>query len=560
MSAVSAGQPAGRRWGALALLGALLLAGGLVLVHQTRGSSFFADEWDWILGRRHGGIHAFLDPHQEHLSLVPLIVYRILFATTGIRHYGPYLAVLIAAQLVLVSLVFWYALPRVGPLLALLAGALVMFFGPGSVDFLWAFQMAWLFAVAAGVGALLALDRRDRFGDAVACMLLAVSLASAGPGVAFALAIAIEIAWTRPRREWWIALVPLALYVVWWIFFQQAGFQRDSLFHLTTFIATSAATAVAGLAGLLTLNVLSGTVSFAGSAPVLLIVVIAAIAWRAHRLGRLPARAVTLILAAVILWLITALSRGVFLVGFIHIVSAGNEDRYVYPAAVLLVLLGAEMLDGWRPRLPAALVIAVLGVAAVVSNVGLLREEARYLRESGADTRAYLGTLDMTRTIVPAGFPSAGFSIQLLTAGAYFAAERELGSDGMSPAALAGAPDPERAGADRQLIVIHRVALVPVTRGLATRACRQAANPGPSGAVDLRMTVPPGGLVVTARSATATVAVRRFAAVFTPIGTLAPGAPALLRIGPDAAPEPWYVELSATGGVVTVCGASGSRQ
>src|SRR5262249_33052090 len=109
-----------------ALLAALLLLGALVLVHLTRGETFYADEWDWILNRRHGGLGTFLSPHQQHLSLVPLIVYRLLFGVAGIRHYWPYLAVVIAAQLVCVTLVYYYVLPRVGPLFALLAAALVL--------------------------------------------------------------------------------------------------------------------------------------------------------------------------------------------------------------------------------------------------------------------------------------------------------------------------------------------------------------------------------------------------------------------------------------------------
>src|SRR5438445_181195 len=166
-----------------------MLAAAVLLAHDTRGTTFFQDEWRWILERRGNSLATFLDPHNQHLSLIPVTIYKLLFATVGLRHYWPYRAVVTAAHLACVPLVFVYARPRVGAYLALLAAALILFFGPGWQDILWPFQMAWLIAVAAGVGALLLLDRRDRAGDIGACALLGVALASAGPGLAVAVGL-----------------------------------------------------------------------------------------------------------------------------------------------------------------------------------------------------------------------------------------------------------------------------------------------------------------------------------------------------------------------------------
>jgi len=60
--------------------------------------------------------------------------------------------------------VFAYSRPRVGSSMALLAAAVIMFFGPGWQDILWPFQIAWLIAVASGIGALIALDGPGRRG------------------------------------------------------------------------------------------------------------------------------------------------------------------------------------------------------------------------------------------------------------------------------------------------------------------------------------------------------------------------------------------------------------
>ena len=64
-----------------------------------------------------------------------------------------------------VVLLFVYARRRVGDLLALGAAAVVALLGPAWPDILWPFQIGFLGSLAAGIGALLCLDRADRRGD-----------------------------------------------------------------------------------------------------------------------------------------------------------------------------------------------------------------------------------------------------------------------------------------------------------------------------------------------------------------------------------------------------------
>lgn len=535
-------------------LAVLLVAGAAALAHLTRGSTFYADEWDWILNRRHGGLRIFLEPHQEHLSLVPMVIYRLLFATVGIRRYGPYLAVLIASQCLCVALVFLYAVRRVPAVAALLAAALVMFFGPGSIDFLWAFQMAWLLAIACGIGALLALDRGDRVGDVLACLLTALSLASAGPGLAIAIGVSVEVMWTRGRRGLWIVAAPLALYVLWWILFQQASFVPDAILHIASFMGDAAAAALAGVTGVLSLDPTSDSTTFRMWGPLLLVLAVALVVWRLTRPGGLRPRTVTLLVMVLAFWLITALGRGAFRAGILVLSETGDEGRYIYPGAVLLVLLGLELAQGWRPGVPAGLAIAVVLVAAIANNVGILRSQAQYLRAQGADTAAYLGTLDMTRGTVSPSFLSAGFLLGVVQAGAYFAAERDLGTPADSPSVLAATDDGVRHAADLQLIAIHHIALTvaPPPRASAIAGCRRAGAALPGGGAPLILTVPAAGLLVSAQGAPATVSLRRFATDFDAIGTVAPGASAVLRIAPDQAPERWQLLVTPQDGA-TVC-------
>src|SRR5205807_840348 len=96
-------------WWPWLALGILLLESGALIAYETRGTTFWADEWLWILLRRGSSVATFLNPHNEHLSLVPIVIYKLLFATVGLHSYWPYRAVAIAAQLGCVTLVFVYA-------------------------------------------------------------------------------------------------------------------------------------------------------------------------------------------------------------------------------------------------------------------------------------------------------------------------------------------------------------------------------------------------------------------------------------------------------------------
>ena len=74
---------------------------------------------------------------------------------------------------------------------------------------------------------------------------------------------------------------------------------------------------------------------------------------------------------------------------------------------------------------------------------------------------------------------------------------------------------------------------------------------GTANTVDV--TLPLGGVRLTAEGEPATISVRRFADELRPVGTVAASAPALLRIAPDLAPQPWRLRI-APAERATVCG------
>ena len=107
------------RWDVLALTG-LLILGTVALILAGRRTGFYFDEWNFVQDRRAWTADALLLPHNEHLSLVPVLVYKLLFATVGISDYLPYRLCIIALHLLVVVLLFVYARRRVGSLIALL--------------------------------------------------------------------------------------------------------------------------------------------------------------------------------------------------------------------------------------------------------------------------------------------------------------------------------------------------------------------------------------------------------------------------------------------------------
>src|SRR2546421_3081899 len=96
-------------------LGVLLCIGAILLLYAGRHLTFFFDEWDFILGRRGGSVGTYLDPHNGHLALFPVVVYKVLFKLVGLRHYFPYQLVLVALHVACCGLLYLLARPRLGP-------------------------------------------------------------------------------------------------------------------------------------------------------------------------------------------------------------------------------------------------------------------------------------------------------------------------------------------------------------------------------------------------------------------------------------------------------------
>jgi hypothetical protein len=545
-------------------LGLAVIASGLLLYLLTRGSSFWGDDWVWVTGRRANTVHNFLSPYDGHLSVLPLVIYRVMFAAFGIGSYAPYRALVIVLSLGVGLLVFEYARHRVGGFPAMLVAVLVLFLGPAWQDTMWTFQIGWELALGLGIGALIMLDRRSPVADVAACALTLGSICSTSFGVAFAIGIALDVALTRRRwRDAWIPGVPLALYALWALHYHPTGINWSEITLVPTNLVQTFAGGVAGIVGLSGATALDpvGT-NLTFGAP--LLVVLAVVSVRRIAARRFGVRAGALLVVLILFSALTTLGRAF---------ETPLVSRYIYPDCVLIALFAVELARGARPGRAVQVGLAALALLAVISNIGVLRTGGSYLRQVGAMTNADVATLDLERGSVPAGYVLTqlpDYPFVSITAGGYFAAERALGTPADSTDQLAHAPANARTTADAELIgegaVVLSPGTSPATAGgaapgvLATTdgsaasagACTQFApsvslTPGATSRVLL--VVEPGAVRVTAGTAPVTVAARRFGPATVPLGTIGPNRSAIVLVRRDGAAQPWRLQLASAAAV-----------
>ena len=539
-------------WLPWALLGvALTVSAALLIAWQSR-LTFFIDDWDFLLHRRGFNADAFLDPHARHLIVGPVAIYKAIQATFGMESQTPYAVVSMLFFVASLVLLFAYARQRVGDWLALAAIAPIVFMGTAWEDLLSPFQMCYFGSVAFGIGALFAIRRGDRRGDILACLLLLASLAFAEIAVPFALGIAVVIALERgPWRRLWVVAVPLVLYAIWYLGWQQGSseFTFDHLATSPVYVLDGLGSSVASLLGLGTPTLLGGTGGLDWGRP-LLVGVVAAAAFGLR--SRFPARGWLVVVLAIALsfWFLTAANAGLG--------RPPYAARYQYVGAVFLVLIGAEYAAGWQPGWRALVVAFGISIAACAGNISTLHEAYRSLAASAGVVRGDLAGLEIAQDTVDPGLvltpQNSDFSyFTLVDAGSYLSAERKFGSPAYTEAELATAPEPGRVAADKVLAAALRLTFQPLSKAPPpTRGCRQVARSGQAPPV---VELPRGGATLTAPGdVRATLSLRRFATASFPIAVGTLEGAARLAIPTDRSARPWQLQVDATG-PVTICPA-----
>jgi len=207
------------RW-ALAVFGVLAVASIPLYLVFARGEWFFLDEWDFLADRTAWNVGDLLRPHVNHWTTLPIVAWRILWSVFGLRTYVPYVLLSVLVHVVVAALAR-VVMRRAGvdPWIATAVAGVVLVFGAGAQNVIYAFQITFTGALAFGLTQLVLadhdgpIDRRDWLG------LLAGLLGLMCSGVAIAMVAVVGLA-ALARRGWRVAafhVAPLAVaYLAWW--------------------------------------------------------------------------------------------------------------------------------------------------------------------------------------------------------------------------------------------------------------------------------------------------------------------------------------------------------
>ncbi len=553
----------------------MAVAGVLIVVLGSR-LTFILDDWVFILYKRDFSADAFLAPDNEHLVAGAVVVWKLLLSGFGMGSLVPFRIVSTAMFLLGDWFLFVWIRRRLGPWPALIAALPVIFLGAAFEDLLWFSSITFLGALTCGLGMLVALDRRDRLGDRLACAWLIGSMLFSSLWVPFAAGAALDIVLRRGERDWrrraYVVLVPVVLYGAWWL-----GWGHDAESSITLsnigatpiFVVDSFASALAALFGLATpAEGMAAPGGMDWGRP--LAVLLGGLAvWRAYRIERIPRS----------LWVVLAIGLSFWVLGGFD-VKPGRvpwASRYQLPGTVFVLLVATELLRGVKLNRRLLLPAAVVVLAAVTSNLLFLHQSYKSYLGGTELVRANLTAMEIARNTVDPSFyleeEFADTGLDHIDAGSYFSAVDAFGSPAYTIAELQESPEAARFAADKVLLNALRVGVETDAPLPAAAAGTKSATPNSEGVVAVPASgcvavrggdeapllgLPLGGAVVSAGARPVSdIKMRRFATspenfpVDFQIG-IAPGEAVAVPIPPDLSTVPWKMQLE--GGAATVCG------
>lgn len=546
----------------------ILLAVGMViaaalLLNLTSKLTFIADEWNLLLLRQGWGLGQILEPFNGHPIMAPAFVFKSLQDVFGMESARPMQMAATATFLLMNALLFVYLRRRVGDWGALIGTLLILFLGAAFEDLLFSFQIGYFGSLAAGVGALIALDRDDHRGDVAASILLVVSLAFSSVGIAFVAAAVAEWA-LNPRDRRKRLFVPgaaMLFYALWWIGWGHAtsedslnpGFELSVLPKVPGFMFNAFAAGLTSLAGLATgdgsepdqPNLIwgqLGAVLFAGLA-----------IWRIRKLGNVPRALAVTLAGALCFFLLLALAQDAYLAYGEFERRPATASRYQLPLALFIVLVASNLLKGISIK-PWALGLAgLLGLIAVSGGIGLMMSEAEERwQPASAYTRATLSGVEAAAPDFEAGYvfrPGTSFDVPVSD---YMRAVEAHGSPAFSAAEIRGLDPPFRLTADAALVGAAGTAVSGTPPAFSRTGCRKARIGTP-------LKLDPGAYAVVNNARTElALSLARFAEPpGLAIGAILPKATAGLELPEGSLTNPWLLSFAGTGPALVCEGITG---
>ncbi|MEA2421415.1 MAG: hypothetical protein QOF55_514, partial [Thermoleophilaceae bacterium] len=272
------------------------------------------------------------------------------------------------------------------------------------------------------------------------------------------------------------------------------------------------------------------------------------------RVRVLPRSFVMVLTAALAFWVLTALARAQ--------IGEPANPRYLYPGGLLVLLIAAEALRGWRPSRRGLILVGVVVLFGVLSGLKGFKDGANGLRATEGVFQAELTPLEIGAGHMSPDFqPDQQRAPQVVT-GLYLDAVRSIGSSpAYTESQLASLDEGRKQLADGVFVRGYGLALTPgaaVGAGAAPVAdptseavvqtrgsCVVGRSVNPAGGASVALMVPPDG--ISLRAPGASVSLRRFADGFGGVPPLQGDASnAALRIPRDRSARPWHVVLQNT--------------
>jgi hypothetical protein len=537
-----------------ALLIVAMAASTTLILWIERGTLFASDEWSWVYISATGSFVDTLHPLNQHLMAVPLLVFKGLIAVWGLEML-PFKLAELAGIVCCSALVYVFARRRIGPTLALAPAMMPLFFGTGTAIMLQPLiGVQLIYAVAFGLGALLAIERGERNADVIACALLCLAITTFSTGLAFLVGAAVAILLSaQPLRRAYVFAVPLALYVgirVWAIQFGTGGgpelgnvpilpfYFVDSLAATATSLFGRSAIVGAGPGTALFLQGFSlenaaATMVFA----TLEAVVVVYAARRLRGRGDIPVTFWTVFAVLVALWTM----QGLVLNGG----RTPGETRYLYASALILLLVVVEIARDVRLGRVGVMLVLAVALAGIVGNLPRFKEGRDGIVFHSPRARAYTAVIELAGSNANPNFNPAVEAPDVAPAGVLnFSASQHLelvrryGSFAYSVPELIAQDERLRNGADVVAVDILGLRLQSIPR-LPRHGC-SAYNTGRAGGF---VPLPRDGAIMQSSDDTR-VSLRRFAdKLVVPLGELKVGEPAALQIPPDRSGVRWKLDV-----------------
>jgi hypothetical protein len=326
--------------------GLTLVSAFAVWAYLDRNLWFFGDEWDFLTRRGlHGAYLSIWAPHNEHWSVLPILLWRGIYSLEHLSTYWPYLVPLLLAHVVVVNLI-WRRCLREGADLWVTTVVALLFalLGTGAENLTWAFQIGFVSSLLFGFLAMEVAEAPQRARapsltsplgrDMTASALALAGLMCSTVGLATTLALGVVLlsrhGWLRTARA---LAVPLGAFVVWFALAGHAGLKDtgDTLnasvvSKVPKFVTTNLSEALGHIAG-------------RGSVGAPLAVVLAAwLLWRSPNFFRRHPAVLGGAAAAVLFYVLAALGRD-------RISATASPSRYAYVGAALLMPALALMMS-----------------------------------------------------------------------------------------------------------------------------------------------------------------------------------------------------------------------